>query len=423
MPTSPNANRERAGEEDAAFYWPPADGWREALPELPSSDDICITDTGDRITFSLKPIIGWRFIVTLLCIWLVLVVVCVAGVLLLSKDNPGSERWNATLRVTAFAITIFPVFITAITLLIVKCINDRIVLDEYGLETSEMGCRLFLANSEVLAIRPVLRSSRAPIFDRAHSCWWPLTRGEAGYLELVTVNGGLRVLRQWDMKDLRWLSNALSYLLETPLEGELSTVGRKCDWSSDDRTVLLADRADNENRKWLAGLLLVVGFLFGLLAIWNVPNGLSSYGWASTSGTVSHTTYKISGEGWDRNSDVEIKYSYEVDGLEYANDRIWYAMRSNSGRIEDLAKDHPRGASITVYYDPSAPSRSVLIQGVDPATYGLVPGPFLFFYICWRLWKNRLSSEQERLHNIYIRTDQAQGRRRIRKKTARVSRS
>lgn len=118
-------------------------------------------------------------------------------------------------------------------------------------------------------------------------------------------------------------------------------------------------------------LILVFGFFMLLALGWFV---FSVYGdvkavqtlfWPSAGGTVISGEVAIvhSSKGASKSKPV-IRYSFVVDGVEYESDRYSSTMaRGSSFWAKEVIDKHPAGSSITVYYNPENPAKSVLDRG------------------------------------------------------------
>ena len=116
-----------------------------------------------------------------------------------------------------------------------------------------------------------------------------------------------------------------------------------------------------------AGVTIVMGIMFftsptGTFRIWRDSG--SSVTWHSTPGKViSRKIVVDAGRGHSRHRPV-LPYSYFVDGKRYVNDHIAFDDPPNStysdAEAQALFDQHPPGTSVTVYYNPVDPSRSVL---------------------------------------------------------------
>ena len=63
---------------------------------------------------------------------------------------------------------------------------------------------------------------------------------------------------------------------------------------------------------------------------------------------------------------AEVKYEYEVDGIQHTSDRIKFEWQSTGYRsAEATAERYPAGSPMPVYYDPQEPSLSVLEREIE----------------------------------------------------------
>jgi hypothetical protein len=82
--------------------------------------------------------------------------------------------------------------------------------------------------------------------------------------------------------------------------------------------------------------------------------------WPTVPGTITST--------WDTLETGRIQYSYKVGGRSYTGKRVFLyaAGQSREGRAtsdrtpQELTELYPPGAQVTVYYDPTHPSKAVL---------------------------------------------------------------
>ena len=89
---------------------------------------------------------------------------------------------------------------------------------------------------------------------------------------------------------------------------------------------------------------------------WEPADGIVENSYVSTStGGEGGTTYCL-----------HVDYQYTVDGRTYSGDRISYsADNSCNSWSANSDEDYPEGKEITVYYDPSNPSESVILPGLS----------------------------------------------------------
>lgn len=78
------------------------------------------------------------------------------------------------------------------------------------------------------------------------------------------------------------------------------------------------------------------------------------------------------GEDADRSYKTKIEYQYDVDGESYISKKVFYGdyIRANMPyRAKKIIKKYGKHQTITVYYNPDNPKKSVLETGVNPIIY------------------------------------------------------
>lgn len=117
---------------------------------------------------------------------------------------------------------------------------------------------------------------------------------------------------------------------------------------------------------WIPALFLsaVVAHYLILPSLWNVHSHMNAAHWSEVDGRVTVSKeYEVRAQeriitGYD------FKYVYTVDGTSYQNDR--YSFRYASGDKRLGVETHRPSDSVTVYYDPDSPSRSVINRSLSP---------------------------------------------------------
>ncbi len=142
-------------------------------------------------------------------------------------------------------------------------------------------------------------------------------------------------------------------------------------------------------RKFFAGCFGI--FMVVFLIIWyailafifeEAGNGRDAVNWPTTSGQVvetkvtSHTSSSSSGSGRSRTTSTTTSYTplvlyrYRVDDLELENDTVQtmttYETRAEAKLVTDK---YPVESTVSVYYKPSDPGKSVLVPGISDATH------------------------------------------------------
>lgn len=135
-------------------------------------------------------------------------------------------------------------------------------------------------------------------------------------------------------------------------------------------------RLPREGWAWVA-MALGVGLLWPSSA--SLYYGLMSGGWHMTDATVTYSTLR-----WERRwHDVDIRYTYVVDGHEYTGDRWCYSFFINRQRVRAVQMSatqaaYPVGTRTRVAVDPHDPARSVLEPGPHYDDLLWIGGGFMF---------------------------------------------
>lgn len=98
-------------------------------------------------------------------------------------------------------------------------------------------------------------------------------------------------------------------------------------------------------------------------AEWNRHRVKRASNWMQAVGTIQVSRVKESDDDGVSRFWPEIVYRYEVDGSLFRNDRICFGgigAGSDSTMADLYVEAFPEGSQAVVYYDPEAPSRSVL---------------------------------------------------------------
>jgi hypothetical protein len=79
--------------------------------------------------------------------------------------------------------------------------------------------------------------------------------------------------------------------------------------------------------------------------------------------------------------DWHVEYRYRVDGCEHTGWRTYFGCMVPIGVARNIVQRFPVKSTVTVYYDPHRPGRSVLLPGVNRYTrlsFGVAP-------LCWAM--------------------------------------
>jgi len=124
------------------------------------------------------------------------------------------------------------------------------------------------------------------------------------------------------------------------------------------------------------GIFVIVGAACFWLSLHAILTASASKNWPSVQGVVTHSDvqsrWSSSPVGTPQHRSgptrlylADVQYTYAVDGVEYTGDRVEFGdySSSNALRASKIAKTYRVGSDVTVYYDPSRPSRAVLVPG------------------------------------------------------------
>jgi hypothetical protein len=108
---------------------------------------------------------------------------------------------------------------------------------------------------------------------------------------------------------------------------------------------------------------------YGSASVWE---GYASTHWPQTTGTIQQSSI---------GRQPIITYTYIVDGHPYQNSRIDTRWAWNDETTRQIAAAYPLGSQRTVYYSPSTPSDSLLINGLHRRSFfGLILGTLILTF-------------------------------------------
>jgi hypothetical protein len=131
--------------------------------------------------------------------------------------------------------------------------------------------------------------------------------------------------------------------------------------------------------------VVVLALFFGGWAIWwgacSVFEGCVSSTWPKTICTIQESRLVIApgphGNGWT----PRIIYTYTVDGHSYRGSKIDTRGAWNDNLSRHVVDAYPTGSQRPVYYSPSDPSRSILVNGIHSSSFfGLVLGTIILSF-------------------------------------------
>lgn len=128
---------------------------------------------------------------------------------------------------------------------------------------------------------------------------------------------------------------------------------------------------------------IIVGYCFSVLFmagglgetginLYRLYYGNERLSWSSCEGTIEDTPviYAVTGGTGPIKYQPIIRYNYIVGGKLYSGDNYRYTRNKFPlDRTEKIVAAHPVGSTVTVYYAPHSPERSVLVPGTDWCHY------------------------------------------------------
>jgi Protein of unknown function (DUF3592) len=118
--------------------------------------------------------------------------------------------------------------------------------------------------------------------------------------------------------------------------------------------------------RWvLSALFMLLGPIYAVGGMIIVISALKAKSWPSVIGTVvSSTVAKHSGKGVSYSP--EIKYQYRVGHTAYEGTKIWLLdFAASEERARTIVADFSSGSSVSIFYEPSSPDRSILKPGTN----------------------------------------------------------
>lgn len=128
-------------------------------------------------------------------------------------------------------------------------------------------------------------------------------------------------------------------------------------------------------------LFVAVGLVLIYMYFRNLAQVRSSEGWPASQGTILESWVRESTTTDDDGSTSshyypEVLYTYQVMGVEYQGDKLTFGPKSGGAQSKAtrIVSNYPKGANVTVYYDPAKPSNAVLERNISRTLliYGVI---------------------------------------------------
>ena len=158
----------------------------------------------------------------------------------------------------------------------------------------------------------------------------------------------------------------------------------RSDSELDEEDVGVGQRPGRKLLSYLGVTFMLIASLFvTYFGYIKVINAYESSNWPSVSGVVAESEIiektSSSSEGGRNTTEVsQIKYSYEVNHVQYSGSTVSY-RKDNDDRKN--VERYPVGKEVVVYYQPDNPEECVLETGVDFTSYFLLVSGIVSFLV------------------------------------------
>jgi uncharacterized protein DUF3592 len=185
-------------------------------------------------------------------------------------------------------------------------------------------------------------------------------RDQRTALEIETVEGRIEFFRICDPMTITWLAENLRRLVlnQDPVDPEAALPERT-------PGAVISTSIYGPQRRQLARYLVAFGIVASLAAGWFTHIAWSSRHWPQVQGHVLKAEYRQYKQDNETRCTADISYAYTVNGHEYTNDDIGISRSPWDEDVKAVVVAHPRGTPVTVYFDLSKPSRSLLLPGLN----------------------------------------------------------
>lgn len=115
-------------------------------------------------------------------------------------------------------------------------------------------------------------------------------------------------------------------------------------------------------------------------ALWDAR---ASSSWPTVAGIVAASEVESHSGDDGITYSAEVMYDYEVGKVKYSSNRIAFGDygSSNPGRARGIVNRYPKGADVTVAYQPADPGKSVLEVGVQWQAFFMPAFGLVFFTV------------------------------------------
>ncbi|MBT8442580.1 MAG: DUF3592 domain-containing protein [Gammaproteobacteria bacterium] len=131
---------------------------------------------------------------------------------------------------------------------------------------------------------------------------------------------------------------------------------------------------------FFCGAFLAMGLWAGYKVVTELPLAIDSRTWPTIEGRIVHSKLRVRGR--ESRNRFSLEYTYEVEGVDYANDEFTFMSGVFLRNARENAARYPLGKTVTVHYHPDRRDISVLETDVNwPGFLGIALLSVVFSYV------------------------------------------
>jgi hypothetical protein len=291
-------------------------------------------------------------------------------------------------------------YVVGLSCLLLSVSSGEVLLEQTTLHLRDRGRHYEIPIADILNIRHVAYPISRLEIDISGPPRRLFFRGRRTAFEVQTADGFIEFFTSWEEPKVAWLVANVNRVLSPGADPQpISLIENR-----KNQTAVTAGRLYGRSWRQLMWSCFVAGCVACIFAGWYAYKGISSRHWPSVTGFVLNSKFeKNPGSGNDVSYVAEIKYSYEIVGKTYTNDDLGYEREAADDDVRSLIQEHPDGSKITVYYDPSRPSRSIVIPGLGLMHWVLCAISAMPLFLLIPLSKPRTTPAQDALAYKYYK--------------------
>jgi hypothetical protein len=311
---------------------------------------------------------------------------------------PAPWRWLPRIGAGLWLMTAFVGFTFIASAFVTSSMRRQASIDSQKLRLNERGNVYEFPISQIRALRHVVYPGSRLEDDLERPLRELFFRGRRTALQVQVPDGQVEFFHSLRESTVAWMVENVSRLIHPDRP---PAAMEPVDESRADTSVIATKLYGKSRRLPMLGGILI-GSIATVASGWYAYRGLSSLNWPSVQGRVVSSHYsETQGSKGDPHYEAEIKYTYEISGSTYTNDDLGFMRYPGDDVVKQLVTKHPTGVPITVYYNPSTPTKSIVIPGLGPMHWLLCGLSLMPLILISPLLLNRPTRQQEALAARY----------------------